>query len=371
MPFEPKPASEQAPLAIGERLCDLPFRDPKGRVLSLYDNGLFGWPKVIHVAASPEDAEPELTRLAERVREFGRVETHVVGVTRAPAQANAALAERLRLPYPLLSDEAGCLHKAAGLAEGAAPRTFFFDSLLRLEREITGGNGESQAESALAHARARFAAHQPSVIATQAPALMVPNLIDPEYRRRLIGLWERGAKIENRVSSRTQSVRENPKSKIRSDIYLLLGTPEAGELLGVIRQRLLPEISKAFNFEATRLEHFRVGCYDGAQRGHFAPHRDNTTEVTKHRRYALTLNLNTGDYEGGYLRLPEYGPQLYAPPAGGAIVFSCSLLHLVTPVTKGRRFALINFFWGEDEQKTFEQSHADMFPGGTDLNLIP
>ncbi len=371
MPFQPKPASEQAPLTIGEQLCDLPFRDIRDHVRSLYATHYFGWPKVIHLAMSPQDAEPELQRLAARVGEFKEVETHVFGVTRASAQENAALAQRLRLPFPLLSEEAGCLHGAAGMESGATPCTLLFDPILRLERQIAAADGPNQAESALAHARARFASHRPTVTTAQAPALVVPNLIEPEHCRRLIALWDRGHKLENTTSSETEKLRTNPKAKIRSDVYVLLGTPESDELLAVMRRRLLPEISKAFNFEVTRLEHFRVGCYDGAQGGHFAAHRDNSKEITAHRRYALTMNLNAGEYEGGYLRLPEYGPQLYAPPTGGGAVFSCSLLHLATPVTKGRRFALVTFFWGEAEQKIFEASHADMFPEGTDYNLIP
>ena len=47
----------------------------------------------------------------------------------------------------------------------------------------------------------------------------------------------------------------------------------------------------------------------------------------------MTLNLNTGGYEGGALWFPEFGRQLYAPEAGGAVVFSCSLLHEALPVT--------------------------------------
>ena len=93
--------------------------------------------------------------------------------------------------------------------------------------------------------------------------------------------------------------------------------------------------------------------------------------MTVHRRYALVINLNTGDYEGGYLRLPEYGAQMLNLPLGGAVVFSCSLLHLATPVTKGRRFVVVGFFWAEADQLVFEQSHAEKFPGGTSINLMP
>ena len=63
----------------------------------------------------------------------------------------------------------------------------------------------------------------------------------------------------------------------------------------------------------------------------------------KDRRFALTLNLNTEEYEGGELIFPEYGPHKYRPSSGGAVVFSCSLLHEALPVTKGRRFALLTF----------------------------
>ena len=40
----------------------------------------------------------------------------------------------------------------------------------------------------------------------------------------------------------------------------------------------------------------------------------------------MSVNLND-DYEGGAVRFPEFGGGLYRPPAGGALVFSCSLLH--------------------------------------------
>ncbi len=46
------PASKQVPLAIGERLCDLAFLDPKGQPFSLYDHHLYGWPKAIFLANS-------------------------------------------------------------------------------------------------------------------------------------------------------------------------------------------------------------------------------------------------------------------------------------------------------------------------------
>lgn len=99
------------------------------------------------------------------------------------------------------------------------------------------------------------------------------------------------------------------------------------------------------------METLRIGCYDADAGGYFRAHRDNTTPYTAHRRFALTLNLNTGDYEGGNLKFPEYGPEHYCPDVGGAVVFSCSLLHEAMDVTEGRRFAMFSFFSGDAEEE--------------------
>ena len=107
---------------------------------------------------------------------------------------------------------------------------------------------------------------------------------------------------------------------------------------------LLPELRRAFGFETASFEALRVGCYDAAAGGFFRRHRDNSTPYTAHRSFAMSLNLNTGEYEGGQLRFPEFGRDLYEAEAGGAVVFSCNLLHEALPVTRGRRFAVFTFF---------------------------
>jgi predicted 2-oxoglutarate/Fe(II)-dependent dioxygenase YbiX len=113
-----------------------------------------------------------------------------------------------------------------------------------------------------------------------------------------------------------------------------------------IERRLVPEIWKAFQFSATRVERYIVACYDAADGGHFQAHRDNTTPGTAHRRFAVTINLND-DYDGGDLRFPEFGPRRYCGPVGAATVFSCALLHEVTPVTRGVRYATLPFLYDE------------------------
>ena len=110
-------------------------------------------------------------------------------------------------------------------------------------------------------------------------------------------------------------------------------------------------LRKAFAFRATRFEGFKIACYDAAEGGHFRAHRDNLSPSTEHRRFALTLNLNDG-YEGGHLRFPEYGAYLYRPGAGGAVVFSGSHLHEALPVTRGKRYVLLSFLFGEGDRRS-------------------
>jgi predicted 2-oxoglutarate/Fe(II)-dependent dioxygenase YbiX len=73
---------------------------------------------------------------------------------------------------------------------------------------------------------------------------------------------------------------------------------------------------------------------------------DNTTKGTAHRRFAVSVNLND-DFDGGEVNFPEYGPRSFKAPPGGAVVFSCSLLHRVSKVTRGRRFAFLPFLYDD------------------------
>jgi predicted 2-oxoglutarate/Fe(II)-dependent dioxygenase YbiX len=52
----------------------------------------------------------------------------------------------------------------------------------------------------------------------------------------------------------------------------------------------------------------------------------------------MTINLNAGEYEGGELRFPEFGQDLYAVERDTAVIWSAALLHEVLPVTQGTRY---------------------------------
>jgi predicted 2-oxoglutarate/Fe(II)-dependent dioxygenase YbiX len=193
---------------------------------------------------------------------------------------------------------------------------------------------------------------------------VIPSVFEPDFCRRLIGLYEEHGGEESgfmrEVDGRTVAVHD-PNHKRRKDFTIT--DPELiRQVQGRIVRRVNPEIEKVHFFKATRMERYIVSCYAAEDGGHFRPHRDNTTKGTAHRRFAVSINLND-DFEGGEVRFPEYGPRSYKAPAGGAVVFSCSLLHAVSKVTAGRRFAFLPFLYDEAAARIREDNNRFLAEG--------
>jgi predicted 2-oxoglutarate/Fe(II)-dependent dioxygenase YbiX len=182
-----------------------------------------------------------------------------------------------------------------------------------------------------------------------APVLIVPRILEPALCRELIAVYKThggsASGVMRKVDGQVRLVVDDFKK--RSDAPI-----DDEELRKRLRARitacLLPEIEKAFMFKATRIERYIVASYDESDGGYFRPHRDNTTPGTAHRQFACSINLNAEEFDGGDLRFPEFGRRTYRPPTGGAVIFSCSLVHEATPVTRGTRYAFLPFFYNED-----------------------
>jgi peroxiredoxin len=190
-----------------------------------------------------------------------------------------------------------------------------------------------------------------------APVLLVPRIFEPELCRMLIEYYESHGGADSGfmrdVEGKTVRVIDHGH-KQRHDREILDEVLRTATMYR-IHDRLVPEVRKAFQFHATRIERYIVACYDSATGGHFRPHRDNMTKGTAHRRFAVSLNLNA-EFEGGNLRFPEFGRQMFKPPVGGAVVFSCSLLHEATAVTNGKRYVFLPFLYDEEAAKIRQQN---------------
>lgn len=199
----------------------------------------------------------------------------------------------------------------------------------------------------------------------QAPILVLPQVFEPDLCRRLIDAYEQAGVGEMSGFMREEDgktvLKHDPGHKRRRD-HDLVDPALIAETRAKVQRRVVPEILKAHQFTVTRMERHLVGCYRADDGGHFRPHRDNTTKGTAHRRFAVSINLNA-DFEGGQIGFPEYGPQTFKPPPGGAVVFSCSLLHTVTPVTAGARYAFLPFLYDDAAARIREQNAAFLAEG--------
>jgi predicted 2-oxoglutarate/Fe(II)-dependent dioxygenase YbiX len=238
------------------------------------------------------------------------------------------------------------------------PSAVLLDPTLRVMRWFLPASGAADFSGDLLAAVAALPRPATGPAGVQAPVMIVPRVFEPAFCRQLIAHYQRHGG-EDSGYMRTEAgvvvgVIDHGVKRRRD--CLIDDEPLRRAIAARIRSRLNPEIQRVFRFNATRMERYLVACYDGADGGFFRPHRDNDGDG--HRQFAVTLNLNAEDYDGGDLRFPEYGLQTYRAPTGGACVFSCGLMHEATPVTRGRRFAFLPFLYDEAAARQREANNA-------------
>jgi predicted 2-oxoglutarate/Fe(II)-dependent dioxygenase YbiX len=311
-------------LDVGDRAADFILKGPSGVPARFYAHA-GGRPTVVVFS----DDDSRLVDLAGRLA--SRDDAALCCITPLGATGDSGV--------PAWSDPDGSVAESYGVVSGELTAVVL-DPNLRVVGVAVGDGLADRVVDLLAAA----AHHDPPVrvVAAQAPVLLLPRVLDATYRDRLIRVWERDGATSTGVARAGTDVLDATFKRRRDHT---VDDPDLlRELTAVVGRRVLPEVRKAFAFRATRFEGFKIACYDAATGGFFRPHRDNLTPSTAHRVFALTLNLNE-EYDGGQLRFPEYGNQLYRPDAGAALVFSCAHLHEVVDVTAGRRFVLLSFLY--------------------------
>jgi predicted 2-oxoglutarate/Fe(II)-dependent dioxygenase YbiX len=324
-------------LEPGDRFPDFGLPDHAGTVRSLYQRAR-GAGTVLFVD-SDETLRAALTSMAEALK-AARLDSVIVDDRAWDAQFVSLADPTGRFRQGLR----GMIGHPAGSA-GPRPLAILLDRNQRILAVSAAGDSGGD----LVHwALARWSEQPPppaGEIRQVAPVLTVPNVLSSADCRALIARWHKegheAGSVMSVVGGKTVERYDDAVKKRRD--HLLSDPAVRKPLMAMVARRLGPEVGKAFCFGSFRFDRVLIACYDAQRGDHFRPHRDNTTPATAGRRFALTLNLNSDEYDGGELMFPEYGDYRYKPPAGAAVVFACSLLHEALPVTRGQRFALLSF----------------------------
>ena len=327
-----------ASLTRGDRAPDMVLPSGDGTPTRFYGHA-GGRPALLLVA--DESSGAALQSLAAALEGLGddELSVHVVG----PDSVG-----RVGLPFTFLRDVDGRVARAYQ-TEGA-PTAFLLDRNLRVRASLPLADDGAVARAVSDLLRdVAWDLDMTREIATQAPLLMVPDVLDSEQCETLVRVWRDEGHHQTGVEAfaaggRAEQITDAVKR--RAD-HIVADPKRSREIAAIVGRRVMPELVRAFAYRATRFEGFKIACYEASDGGFFSAHRDNLSPATAHRRFALTLNLSD-DYQGGQLRFPEYGPELYRPATGAALLFSCSLLHEVRAVTAGRRFVLLSFLFGDD-----------------------
>jgi predicted 2-oxoglutarate/Fe(II)-dependent dioxygenase YbiX len=336
-------------LQPGDRIPDFSRPDTTGKQRFFYDVH-HGQPMALFVCGRAGDAavQQALAALASPDQRWGHV-MRVALVQGAPAEL-AALDKSSGGNLLVVADDGALIQHLAGTLP-AVMTAFTLDDNLRILERIELSGDAAEFEHRVARTYAERPVLQPRLFQRQAPVLFIPRVLDDALCDGLISHFEETGGTPSGtayVDGDKAYWKPNPDVKMRRDVYLE-GGPWLDKVKDALVRRVLPEIQRCFNFQVTQHEVFKLIRYD-AGAGYFHAHRDNESHDTAHRRFAMTLNLNTGAYQGGELRFPEFGPDIYVPERGAAAIFSCSLLHEVTPVTLGSRYGLLGFFFSDREQ---------------------
>src|SRR5579859_3793606 len=290
--------ASMAGLTPGDRIPDFTRSDASGKQRFFYDVH-HGQPVVLFLCGRPTDAatRADLAALARPDQLWGQV-ARVALVLGGLAEL-AALENELGKDVVLLADDGTLTQHLIGVPPSSMTALTLDENLRIVERLERVGDAAEFAHR-VARAYAERPAIAPQTLRHQAPVLFIPRVLDVAFCDALIAHFDETGGTPSGtayVEGDKALWKPDPSVKMRRDVYL-----ESGVWLERVKdalvRRVLPEIQRCFNFQVTQHEVFKLIRYD-AGAGYFHAHRDNESRDTAHRRFAMTLNLNTGEYEGG------------------------------------------------------------------------
>jgi len=344
---EPREAQAQARLSLGDAVPGFALQQPDGRPFEVGGDDAAGHFRVLAFAGAAQPTRAVLEALVRRLPDLRKQGALVFRVTNRPEP-------RADGDLPLLIDPSQRAVEAFR-PEGQDPSAPVVVALCPNQHLLAVASEPSREVDALVNAIGRearfFRANEGE---RHAPILQVPRVFSAEECRTLINKFAIEGNVFVEPGHGDQNLTHDYKMRIpeygRGDRidHWVMNPATVRYIDDRLKRRLLPEVRKAFAYRITRHETYRITKYEGARGGEHHGHRDDSEPRVAHRRFALSINLNSEEFEGGGIRFPEYGGQVYRPASGTALLFSSAILHEALQVTKGRRFVLLGFMFGEN-----------------------
>ena len=348
------------PLEIGDIWPKIKLPDQSGASIDLSGDDHAGRPTVLLFLSdlAQSEAVATLGRWEASLEAIGRQGGQLVAVTTGTVAHTEETISSLGLEFPVLTDSAAQAFADYGLIDvtGELSPDLACGFVVRGNGHVMGvleDLSDRAVNRAMELLRAEAELRATRTMRHHPPILLVPDVLSREDCRRLITVFlmegnqwvEPGHGDPGLTSDYKMRIPEYGR-RDRVD-HWIISAKTRDFVSARLQARLFPEIEKAFHYKITRAETYRIGCYEGERGGEPHGHRDNSSAMGAHRRFACSINLNSEDFDGGELRFPEFGDQRYRPETGTAFTFSSTLLHEPLPVTGGRRFVLLAFLFGE------------------------
>ena len=360
MSSKPSQSPSLGQLECGDIFPLFQTKDHCGEDFDLDSDQIVGQPTLLAILIEPDEQKSQtlLIGLQQRLNQDAGQGGQVFVLARQSPGRLGELHGKLGLGFGLLADPEGSIVRGLGIGSAAfgSPECSAFFIVLRANRHIAGifsSREESGLTDAFSRLDAELEGRPTQAMSMHPPVLIIPDVLSPSDCQRLITVFnlegnewvEPGHGDQGKTSDYKMRIPEYGRGD-RVDHWVINSTTR-DFISSRLNRRLFPEIRKAFHYKITKAETYRIAHYEGERGGESHGHRDDKSALVAHRRFAMSINLNSENFAGGELRFSEFGDQRYRPDTGAAIVFSSSLLHEVTQVTSGERFVLLAFLFGD------------------------
>ncbi|HYM31387.1 MAG TPA: 2OG-Fe(II) oxygenase [Candidatus Cybelea sp.] len=340
---------------VGDRGPGFAAPDHTGASASPLADEVAGRPIVLIFGRESPAIAAVLKRYAELKDAFASADALIFPVLGCGVEAARELRERAKLPFAVHADPLGDVARLYVGAEksGSAITSVVMDPNFRVLQIVDDTSNRPHADIVLDLVRQERALRPAAPLGMHAPVLVLPRVLGREQCRELIDMWHRPVRTWHTDGLTSAGYNDDKADfKVRNDSYgkvvqyVLRDPAVSAKLDANFARKVADEMQRAFQTRVTQREVYRIACYDAEESGSLPAHRDNVSKMAEHRRFTISINLNAEEFEGGELRFPEYGSQLYKTETGMAVIWSCTLLHEVMPVTSGRRFILGTHLFG-------------------------